>query len=335
MSYVKVGFEAELPFWLCMDSKEYGIFIDGKPCQANGKPWSIDLSNDKWLIEMGNMLDGQPMVSILLTADAKKVDEIFPEAPYYHKRKLRTVIAMVFGWPIKENAKPRDAKEKLKNEWDWCWKSFLKSINRFVDIYRTSDTRDKVPTPLGEYEISFNWWYTLLLDDKLIERVRLGLDAYPIIQNPPIKVDQGVQKEISKKLASTYDPLPWKLIFENGRGFHRRGNYRMAVIEIYSGFESFLIDFIRKEYEKKEYEEELIKHLMNITKAHYMLTTGLKLSTGKSFKEIDDDQYKEFIKIRDLRNDIIHGKRTTVLEAESENAIEVINDIIKKISDEV
>ena len=127
MSYAKVGLEAELPFWLCMNDGEYDIFIDGKPCQASGKPWSINLSNDKWLIEMGNILDGKSSVSIMSTADAKKVHKIFPKAPYYHKRKLRTVIAMGFGWKIKDNAEPDDAKMKLKSQWDWCWKSFFKS----------------------------------------------------------------------------------------------------------------------------------------------------------------------------------------------------------------
>lgn len=334
MSYVKVGFEAELPFWLCMDNKKYGIFIDGKPCQASGKPWIINLSNDKWLIEMGNILDGQPMVSILSTADAKKVDEIFPEAPYYHKRKLRTVIDMGFSWEIKEKATPEDAKEKLKEEWDWCWKSFLKSINRFVDIYRTSDTKDKVPLKIGKYDLSFNWWYTLLLDDKLVERVRLGLDAYPVIQTPPIKVDRDVQDEISQKLASTYDPPPWRLIFENGRGFHRRGKYRMAVIEVYSGFESFLIDFIKKKYKEKGYEEKLIAHLMHLTDLNFMLTRGLELSLGKTFENIDPSLWNEWTKkdgVQALRREIVHRNRTIVLEEESDNAIKVINEMIKKI----
>ena len=114
MSLVEVDFVVELPFWLCMDNNDYGIFINGKPCQADGKPWLIGLSNDKWLIEMGNILDEKlPMVAIVSTENAKNADKIFTKAKYHHKRKLRTVIEMGFGWNIKDNATPKDAKDKL------------------------------------------------------------------------------------------------------------------------------------------------------------------------------------------------------------------------------
>ena len=288
MSYVKVGFEAELPFWLCMDDGDYDIYIDGKPCQATGEPWIINLSNDKWLIEMGNILDGEAMVAIVPTDVAKKTKEIFSKAPYHHKRKLRTVIEMGFGWKIKEKATSEDAKEKLNKEWNWCTKSFLKSVNRFIDIYRTSDTKDNVPMKIGEYELSFNWWHTLLLDDTFIERKRLGLDAYPISQNPPIKVNKEIQKEISNKLASKFEPFSWALIIENGTTLHRLRNYRMAVIETYSGFELFMIEYLKEKYIEKKYDQALINYLMNRTELNHMLNHGLFLADGKRFSQIDN-----------------------------------------------
>ena len=167
--------------------------------------------------------------------------------------------------------------------------------------------------------------------------MRLGLDAYPVLSNPPIKVDKDVQKEIGNKLASKYSPPSWKLIFENGRGFHRRGNYRMAVVEVYSGFESFLIDFVRSKYEEKRYGERLINHLMHLKDVNFMLTKGLELSLGKSFKDIDGDLWDKWIKkdgVQALRREIVHRNLTLVIKEESENAIKVINEMIKKISDE-
>ncbi len=50
MSLVVVSFEAELPFWLCMDNKKYEISIDGKLYDAGGNPWKIDFSNDKIIV---------------------------------------------------------------------------------------------------------------------------------------------------------------------------------------------------------------------------------------------------------------------------------------------
>ena len=115
---------------------------------------------------------------------------------------------------------------------------------------------------------------------------------------------------------------------------HRRGKFRMAVVEIYTGFESFLIDFVRKKYDEKKYEENLINHLMNRTNLNFMLTKGLKLSLGKKFVEIDDVQWNKWLKVQELRRDIIHHNRTKVFQKESENAIKVVNEMIKKIIDE-
>lgn len=336
MSIVKVSFEAELPFWLCMDDGKYGIYIDGKPCQADGNPWIIELSNKKWLIEMGNTLDGYiPLIAILSAKEATKARYLFPKKAYYHKRKLRTLISMGFGWEIKDTENPTDAKEKLKEEWNWSMKSFQKSVNRFIDIYKSSDTKDKVPTQLGRYDLSFNWWYTLFLDDKIIERVRLGLDAYPVIQIPPIKVEKEVQDEISKKLASTYNPPSWKLIIENGATYHRRGNYRMAVIESYSGFELFMIEYLKRKYKEKEYDQPLIDYLMNRTELNHMLNHGLFLAIGQRFSQLDNTLWSRWDNsdngVRQLRHDIVHNGRIDIKKDESENAIEVINLMITKL----
>ncbi len=336
MSSVKVKFVVELPFWLCMDNGKYGIYIDGKPCQVNGEPWLIRLSNDKWLIEMGNILDEKsPMIAIVSTEDAKKIDKIFPKAKYHHKRKLRTVIQMGFSWKIKDDAKPKDAKDKLEKEWKWCTDSFIKSVNRFIDIYRTSNTIDKIPTSIGLYELSFNWWYTLYLDKKEIETLRLGLDAYPIVQKPPFKVKKETQLSIAEKLPSEYEPPSWKLIIENGATFHRRGNYRMAVIESYSGFELFMIDYLKNKYKEKELEQPLIDYLMNRTELNHMLNHGLYLTIGKKFNQINNELWSKWDNnkdgVRQLRHEIVHDGRIAVTKEESEKAINVINSMIKKL----
>jgi len=266
MIWVEAHFEAELPFWICMNDGIYGIYVDGKPCPTNGKPWEIRVYNDRWLIEMGNQLDRHtPMIAILPTKLAKKSEKLFPDQPYYHKRKMRTVLVMGFKWKLKDKSTTKDAKEHVNKHWQWCTNTFIKSTNRFIDIYRTSGTEDKVPTSVGLYDLSFNWWHTLVLDNKIVERVRLGLDAYPVIQNPPVKVNKDIQEEIVGKLASLYEPATWKLIIENGMSYNRRGKYRMAVIEMYSGFELFMINFLKRKYNDKGYDNQLINYLMNRT----------------------------------------------------------------------
>lgn len=334
MKMVKAFFEAELPFWLCMDDGDYDILIDGKPCLATGKPWKINLSNDKWLIEMGNKLDEQKEYVAIATAEiAKTFNKILPDQPYYHKKKLRTVLEMKWGWKIKEEARKNDAKEKLKNEWNWCTKSFMNSVNRFIDIYRTSNIPDKIPTSLDTYDLSFNWWYTLFLDDKVIERLRLGLDAYPVIRKPPFEINKKTQEQIVDKLRTQYSPPSWLLTIENALGFHRRGKYRMAVTEIYTGFEIYMIEFLSKKYNEKGYEEKLIEYLMNRNELNHMLNHGLRLTIGKSFSELDNNVWSSWNNsengVRRLRHDIIHNGQLIVTKEESENAINVINQMIQ------
>jgi hypothetical protein len=334
MNTVNGHFEAELPFWLCIDDGDYDILIDGKPCLANGKPWKIGLSNDKWLIEMGNVIDGQTeLVAITTTNNAKKFDKILPGKPYYHKTKMRTVLEMGWAWNIHDKAIENDARIKMKKEWNWCTQSFIKSVNRFIEIYRTSGIKDKIPTTLDTYDLSFNWWHTLLLDNKLVERVRLGLDAYPVIRNPPLKIDKRVQNEIAQKLKTDYVPPSWLLTIENAFGFHRRGKYRMAIVEMYTGFEIFVMEYLRIKFEKKKYDKNLIDYLMNRNELNHMLNHGLRLCVGTSFPEIDiklwslwDNQKNG---VRQLRHDIIHNGQLVVTKDESENALNVINQMIQ------
>jgi hypothetical protein len=330
MNRVKAEFEAELPFWLCMDNDKYEILIDGKI-------WFIELYNDSWSISMGNELDGTIAPIVLVSEDiAKESDKNYPNELYYHKQKLKTVLQMGFSWNLDEKATEENAKAIFEKHLKWCTQTFLKATNRFIEIYRTSDTKDKIPTALGHLDISSNWWYTLYLNDDVIERVRLGLDYYSIIRRPPFKTNKKVQTEIANKLKTDYMPPSWQLILENAVGLHRRGNYRMAVIESNTGFELFLIDYLRKKYKEKNYDENLINHLLCRPNPNFMLKEGLERAIGVQFNKIDKDDLWDMWTnkkdgIRKLRNDIIHNGLTKISSTQSKNTLETIDDMIMAI----
>lgn len=331
MNKAIAGFEAELPFWLCMDNGKYEIMIDGKI-------WLIELFNDRWSISMGNELDGKiPLIAIAPENIAKESDKNYPNESYYHKQKLKTVLQMGFSWNLEGKATEQNAKALFEKHLKWCTQTFLKATNRFIEIYRTSDTKDKIPTALGPLDISSNWWYTLFLNDDVIERVRLGLDFYSIIRRPPFKTNKKVQKEIASKLKTDYMPASWELILENATGLHRRGNYRMAVMESNIGFELFLIDYLRKKYEEKNYDGNLINHLLRRPDLNFMLKEGLELAVGVQFNKIDKELWDVWTNkkdgIRKLRNDIIHHGLTKISPKQSKNALETIDSISMAILD--
>ena len=327
MAKVEVLFEVELPFWLSMDDGKYDINIDNKI-------WPIELYNDKWHVAMSNEIDHKKEESAYPNnrKEAEEIHKIFKDKDYYHKEKLKTVLKTGFGWEIAGSVTRKDAKEKFENEFDWCKKTLLERINRFIEIYRTTEPSNKIPHVLSYFDLSNNWIYSIFLDGNWIEGGRIGYNIYHDLRSPPPKVEKEIQNKIILKLKNGFLPPTGLLMFENALGLHERGRYRNAIVEITSAFDIFLVDFLNKEFEKKKYEEQLIKYLISRCKDfNFMLKEGLKIAKGKSFGEIDDkllDKFKQ--EVLKLRNDVIH-RGIKVTQKESENAIKIINEMMSKI----
>jgi hypothetical protein len=328
LAKVEVIYEAELPFWLSMKDGEYKINI-------KGKIWPFYLYNDRWKVVMRNELDHSAESMILVDeSQAKNIKSDFPNEPYYHKEKLKTIVRGGFGWPMVDGITVENAYKKFRNEVRWANDTFLTGINKFIELYRISNTNDRIPYVLSIFDISRSWWYSLFLNNKQIGGGVMGYDIYPTLRKRSSPIDTVIQKDIVKKLESGYSPPTEQLIFENAVGLHIRGRFRTAVIEAFTAFDLFLTTFLRLKFEQKNYDQKLIDYLISrCNNFGFILGKGMELAIGKSFNKINPRSklWKKWQEdVSPLRNDIIHRGKD-VSRKESTNVIDVLNAMINEI----
>ena len=326
MAKVEVTFEVELPFWLRMKDGKYDILIDGKN-------WPIYLFNDKWRVEMDNVLDGSGELTALPSNvdQARKIHEKFKNKRYYHKEKLKTVLNTGFGWNIPGNGTKEEAKKKVKKEFNWCKRTLLRQTNRFIELYRNT-IEDPLPYNLGYFDLSKNWWYSILLNGKWIEGNKIVYS--PDFGSPTPLINDSIQKKIANELKTDHSPPLWTLLFKNAVSLHYVGKYRTSYIEIVTAFEIFLTNFLEIKFREKNLEEALIGYLLKKSDFGFLLKDGLEIAIGNPFHEIVPNLWKKWQgegKVLNLRNDIIH-RGIDVTEKQSQNAIRVINSMIVEIT---
>lgn len=324
MAKVEVYFEVELPFWLRMKDGKYNITIDKKN-------WPIYLFNDKWRVAMGNELDGTGKVEALPNNrdEALKVPQRFKDKKYYHYEKLKTVIKTGFGWEIPGNTK-EEARKKVKKEFNWCKRTLLKQINRFIEIYRDT-IGDQISHTLGYFDLSKNWWYSILLEGKWIEGNKIVYS--PELGSPSPLIEDSAQQDIAGRLKMGFVPPLWKLLFQNAISLHQLGKYNTSYIECITSFEIFLAEFLRNKFEQKGYGNALIQTLIEKRHIGFLLDEGLEIATGKPFHEISPELWNEWTgngKVLKRRNDIIH-RGIDVSREQTKKAIEVVDQMILEI----
>lgn len=325
MAKVEVNFEVELPFWLRMKDDKYDLLIDKKN-------WPIYLFNDKWQVEMGNQLDGSGEVTALPndTTEALRIPKRFKNRPYHHFKKLKTVIKTGFGWEIPGNVTIDDARKKVKKEFDWCKRTLLEQINRFIETYRDI-VGDQISYTLGYFDLSKNWWYSILLDSKWIEGNKIVYS--PELGKPSPMIDNSTQQAVAIRLKLGHSPPLWRLLFQNAISLHQLSKYRTSYIECTTAFEIFLAEFLKNKFKQKGFGKALIRSLIEKNRIGFHLTDGLEIAIGKPFHKINSKLWSEWKgkgKVWNLRNDIIH-RGTDISIQQSRKAIEVIDQMIVEI----
>jgi hypothetical protein len=328
MAEVIAFFDIELPFWIGLKDGVYKIMVDGKI-------WPIELYNDKWKVSMSNEIDHDAPITALVNnrEELKDIQNVFKHSPYYHKEKLYSMIRTNFVWTTDGELSKEEARKIFINNFNWCKTTLLDRINRFIEIYRTSGSPDRIPYTLCTYDLCRNWWYSILLNGKWIEGSKIGFDLYANMDKPPIMLDEPVQKDIVEKLKSGYVPSPSHLLFENAISSHIRGRYITASIESFTAFDIFLLNFLQEIFEEKQYDKELIKYLMKCcNNFNFMLLDGMRIALGKSYNQIDQKLWDQWCKfISPLRNDVIHRAKN-VTEKESETVIKVLTEIVNSLN---
>jgi hypothetical protein len=265
--------------------------------------------------------------------EAKQIHNVFKHNPYYHKEKLNSMIRTNFVWTIEGDITKEEGKKLFEKHFNWCKTTLLDRVNRFIDIYRTSGVEDRIPYPLCHFDLSRNWWYSILLNGEWIEGSKIGFGIYGNITKPPIMLNETVQKNILEKLKAGYIPPPAYLLFENAVSSHIRGRYKTAVFEGITAFEIFLINFLFARFEEKQYEKELMEYLTKrCNNFNFMLLDGMKIAVGQAFNQIDKKSWDQWDKmISPLRNDVIHRAKD-VTEQESETVIKVLDQMVNSIN---
>jgi hypothetical protein len=126
-------------------------------------------------------------------------------------------------------------------------------------------------------------------------------------------------------------PLEQELL-SNARDYYFYGNYKMAVVEAETAFETFIHGFIAKQYRIKQKPESEIKNILDAkTGFKNLLIDHIRILTNFSF--FNSTQYTHWEKnTYELRNEIVHQGKKDVTADNSLKAIKTAEGTISFVN---
>lgn len=233
--------------------------------------------------------------------------------------------------------KPKDLNaiwKQVTRTRDWYRTISIRSINRFLEIYRYHSKEFHIK-PLAGQELWFDFVFAFLFNHNTPQALSSNFttkiipisywgDIYPQSSNVPDKVVSNIQAQ----LKSPHEvPLSEKLLL-NAYDYFDQGEYRLAIIEAETAFEAAIHQHLRI------YFRDNLDGLIENEKASHNFTNFIKRRFcrpafgGKKFH----DEIPEFemwrSRVMNLRNDLVHAKIETVTKKEAQNAIQTIEDTL-------
>ena len=120
----------------------------------------------------------------------------------------------------------------------------------------------------------------------------------------------------------------------NAQDFLHQGNYRLAVIEAESAFESAVYEFLLQYYKNspdiiKKISEDIHSFVNLIKKPFTEKALNLKAKQFTKENRKAGKNYLEWEKhVWEIRGDLVHGRISTVSYQEASKAIQVVEDLL-------
>ncbi|MCC6606295.1 MAG: hypothetical protein IT327_24015 [Anaerolineae bacterium] len=334
------------------------LFFDFSKLKPNGYhyvavgfslPYSLHLPIDSYDIDVEVNLENQSVVlnlQILIENHWKNQKEGRQKFPFAEENSLierkhdrQATYRYTKVWvltPIfsEDPSKPKDLNsiwEQVTRTRDWYRNLSIKSVNRFLEIYRYHSKEFHIK-PLAGQELWFDFYFAFLFNHNTpqasnsnfttkIMPISYWGDIYPQLNNVPNIVISNIQTQLKSPQEV---PLAESLLL-NAYDYFDQGEYRLAVIEAETAFEAAIHQHLRIYFydnlDSFSEAETNAKNFTNLIKSKFCRPAF----GGKIFHD-ETAEFKTWrSKVMDLRNNLVHAKINTVTKKEAQDAIQTID----------
>jgi hypothetical protein len=225
----------------------------------------------------------------------------------------------------------------IKEEFHWDMQMFctlaVRAINHFIDHYRIVAARPF----LQHVTLSTIQEFHLITE---LENGQMNYQEFGTSSGPLIGFGGAISEDQDKKLRElvikTNPPNIHEIMELNIKNYIDLEDWRLAIIEAAVLFEAWLSKYIRDKYTNAgilpiDIDAKFLdgkgnpKSITSIAKNLVIEATGFDFSTTTEYFDWES-------KVRDLRNDLIHGKRFDVSEQEANDAYIAVQSAINLLS---
>jgi hypothetical protein len=222
-----------------------------------------------------------------------------------------------------------------KYHWDmalFCNMS-IRAINHFTDHYRVIANRPYIEhvtvSTIQEFHL------TTVFEDGQLQHQEFGGSSGPL-NGFGGAISDDLDKKLRESVSKIDPPSIYQTMDLNIRNYFDLEDWRLAIIETAVIFEAWLAKYVRDKFTDQgvssvDIDAKFIgtrglpKSVTAIAKELVLDATGFDFSTSTEYVEWTT-------KVRDLRNDLVHGKRFDVIAVEAKDAYIAVNSAIKLLS---
>lgn len=335
---------------------ENPIFFDFSKLRPNGfhyvaadfsLPYSLHISEGSYDVDVSageNTLTVQILLSNIWKNQNKRTIFPFIEDERIERfadiqGEYRYTDVKVFV-PVSSN-RP-DAPQDIETTWRkvsqdryWYLNLAIQAVNRLLEIYRFCIKEPHVRSLTGR-DLKFDFKFVLLFNRNSPSEpssdfvVKISPTVYwGDIHAPFENVSGVVEQDIRDKLTSPFKvPLSEELVL-NAYEHIVQGNYRLAIIDVETAFETAVYQHLRDFY---SHDQNMLSEIERIGKDSFTnLVQGRKFRpafNGRIFtKNVPEfESWRE--KVMELRNKLVHGQKEDVSKQEAIDAVETIEQVL-------
>lgn len=221
----------------------------------------------------------------------------------------------------------------ISPEYHWHMALFvelaIEAINKFVSHYRIVANRPYIqpitPQVIQEFHIQTEF------EDGTSQVQEFGAGGGPLHGMGGTISDQE-DKSLRDAVASQASPVIFDVFDADVRDHLDLRKWRLALIDSAVLFEAWLTNFLRKKYKEQGLSEENIEAKFHRQNGSPFSITYIAKSLVKDATDFDFSQTQECSvwenKVRDVRNDIVHGTRFDVSDQEASEAYRTVREAI-------
>jgi len=225
---------------------------------------------------------------------------------------------------------------QIQEEYRWDMALFctlaIRAINHFIDHYRIIADRPYIePVTLSVIQ---EFHLITEFEDGQLQHQEFGTGSGPLYGFGGAIADE-VDNRLRTLISKPDPPNIYSTLDANIKNYLDIGDWRLAVIEAAVMFEAWLTEYLREKFKNKGIPEieiaskfvkrdGLYKSVTELARDLVLEVTGFNFSATTEFLEWST-------KVRDLRNDLVHGKRFDVTSQDAKGAYNAVLNAIKAL----